>query len=262
MNRFRADQVLDRITVRRAGGARKLPALSARRAHLWTLAGGVTGSIFLLWVMVQLGQASSDAQPNAAKPAVSTAVAKPSVSKTVGPAAESEPGAGEATAPLAQGPAIETPREIIEMLDQRKKDLDKRETAIRQDEERLVALKTELESLLSKNEAMQKKIEESRRLHQKQTTEQKLQHEQFIAETKALITKQEQDQKNLSQTQLAKMYESMPSEEAAARLEKMPDRKAIEVLRILKPKTAGVILSQVRADRAAKLTEQLLVQNP
>mgnify|MGYP003344054465 FL=1 len=58
------------------------------------------------------------------------------------------------------------------------------------------------------------------------------------------------------------MYESMPSEEAAARLEKMPERKAIEVLRILKPKTAGAILSQVRAERAAKLTEQLLVQNP
>lgn len=260
MNHSRADQVSDRITLRRATRVTTPPKPSARRSHLWTLAGGVTGSMCLLWVMVQLGQASSDAQPNVAKPAGGPATVKPSATKAAGPAAESE--AAEVAPPPAQGPAIETPREIIEMLDQRKKELDKRELAIRQDEERLLALKTELEGLLAKNESMQKHIDESRRLHQKQTTEQKVQHDQFLAERKALITKQEQDQKNQSQSQLAKMYESMPSEEAAARLEKMPDRKAIEVLRILKPKTAGAILSQVRAERAAKLTEQLLVQNP
>jgi flagellar motility protein MotE (MotC chaperone) len=58
--------------------------------------------------------------------------------------------------------------------------------------------------------------------------------------------------------QLAKMYESMPAEEAAARIERMPDRKALEILRLLKSKSAGAILAQVRVDRAAKLTEELL----
>ena len=40
----------------------------------------------------------------------------------------------------------------------------------------------------------------------------------------------------------------------------MPDPKAIEILRLIKTKTAGAILAQVKPERAAKLTEQLLAQ--
>ncbi|MDO9117727.1 MAG: hypothetical protein Q7U39_07215 [Nitrospira sp.] len=252
-----ASAVSDRITFRHVVQSRPAPGVSARRSNLWTLAGGVTGSVFLLWVMVQLGQASSEPQPKPAKPAAAAAS-----STSPGPAGGAETPADTTAASATQGPAIETPREIIEMLDQRKKDLDRREAVIRQEEERLLALKTELEGILTRNEAMQKKLEESRRLHQKQTTEQKVQQDQFIADRKALYSKHAQDQKTQSQAQLAKMYESMPSEEAAARLEKMPEHKAIEILRIVKPKTAGAILAQVRVERAAKLTEQLLVQAP
>lgn len=249
--------VSDRITLRHAGRPHPSLTRSARRSHLWTLAGGITGSVFLLWVMVQLGQASSEPQAKPAKPSVAATPAT-----APGPAGGAETAVDTTTPPATQGPAIETPREVIEMLNQRKKDLDRREAAVRQEEERLLVLKTELEGLLTRNETMQKKLEESRRLHQKQTTEQKVQQDQFIADRKAIIAKQAQDQKSQSQAQIAKMYESMPSEEAAARLEKMPEHKAIEILRIVKPKTAGAILSQVRVERAAKLTEQLLVQAP
>lgn len=258
MNHVRADQVSDRITIGHGTSPGTRRSLLPSRSHLWALAGGVTGSVFLLWVMVQLGLASSEPQANTLKPATDSATTGVAAASSAGP----EGGAATTTAPAAQGPAIETPREIIDMLDQRKKDLDKREGVVRQEEERLNALKTELEGLLTRNEAMQKKLEDSRRMHQKQTTEQKVQQEQFIAERKALAAKQGQDQKNQSHAQLAKMYESMPSEDAAARLEKMPERKAIEVLRIVKPKTAGAILSQLRVDRAAKLTEQLLAPTP
>ena len=259
MKPVHTSHVSDRITLRHAGRPQPSLTRSARRSHLWTLAGGVTGSVFLLWVMVQLGQASSEPQPKPklAKPEVAAAT-----SSSPGSAGGAETAVDPTSPPATQGPAIDTPREVIEMLDQRKKDLDRREAVIRQEEERLLALKTELEGLLTRNETMQKKLEESRRLHQKQTTEQKVQQDQFIADRKALIAKQAQDQKSQSQAQLAKMYESMPSEEAAARLEKMPEHKAIEILRIVKPKTAGAILSQVRVERAAKLTEQLLVQAP
>lgn len=257
MKPVHTSHVNDRITLRHAVRPQPSLARSTRRSHLWTLAGGVTGSVFLLWVMVQLGQASSEPQPKPAKPAAAAAM-----SASSGSAGGAETAPDPTGPPATQGPAIETPREVIEMLDQRKKDLDRREAAVRQEEERLLALKTELEGLLTRNETMQKKLEESRRLHQKQTTEQKVQQDQFIADRKALIARQAQDQKSQSQAQLAKMYESMSSEEAAARLEKMPEHKAIEILRIVKPKTAGAILSQVRVDRAAKLTEQLLVQAP
>lgn len=249
--------VSDRITLRHAGRPQPSLPRSERRSHLWTLAGGVTGSVFLLWVMVQLGQASSEPQPKSAKP-----VAAVATTASPAPAGGAETAVDTTAALPTQGPAIETPREIIEMLDERKKELDRREVAIRQEEERLLALKTELERILTRNEAMQKKLEESRRLHQKQTTEQKVQQDQFIADRKAMYSKHAQDQKSQGQAQLAKMYESMPSEEAAARLEKMPEHKAIEILRIVKPKTAGAILAQVRVERAAKLTEQLLVQAP
>ena len=63
---------------------------------------------------------------------------------------------------------------------------------------------------------------------------------------------------NINQAQLAKIYEAMPAEEAAARLERMPERKALEVLRLLKGKSAGAILAEVKPERAARLTEQLL----
>ncbi|MGH7232911.1 MAG: MotE family protein, partial [Nitrospiraceae bacterium] len=58
--------------------------------------------------------------------------------------------------------------------------------------------------------------------------------------------------------QVAKMYETMPPEEAALRIEKVPSDMALQVLRSLKGKTAGAILSQVKPDKAAKLTEQLM----
>lgn len=257
MTQARINRVTDRITIR-SNARNGLPGpREDRRTHLWTLAGGITGSVLLFWVMVQLGQASSDPQT---KPATPAGAAPGSAVAPVITNPDSVP--DTSSGPAVQGPAIDTPREIIEMLDQRKKDLDRRETGIRQEEERLLALKTELEGLLTRNEALEKKLEESRRVHQKQINDQKVQQDQFIAERKAMIARQGQDQKSQSQAQLAKMYESMPSEEAAARLEKMPERKAIEILRIVKPKTAGAILAQVRVDRAAKLTEQLLLQNP
>lgn len=41
---------------------------------------------------------------------------------------------------------------------------------------------------------------------------------------------------------------------------RMSDQAALEILRLVKPKTAGAILGQVKPERAAKLTRQLLVQ--
>ncbi len=147
-----------------------------------------------------------------------------------------------------QGPALSVPREIIDMLDQRKRHLDRREASLRGAEERLLILKTELEQIVTKyeqmsavhkqqEEAVQKRDEERKARRQKEATESRAQH----------------------QSQLAKIYESMPPEEAAASLERMPERKAIEVLRILKGKSAGAILAAIRPERAARLTEQLLM---
>ncbi len=223
-----------------------------RHSQLWTMVGGILGSTILLWVMVQLGQASSEpkqrtqmATTSGLKQGVPSQAQEPESS-----GAESEDDAKLLAPPAVQGPAIDVPREVLDMLDQRKRDLDRREQLLRQNEERFMIVRGQIEELLDQNEALEKKIQSAQAKADPSSTQQ----------TKLHAEKERSAQEQ--RTQLAKIYESMPSEDAASRLEHMPDRKAIEILRMVKAKTAGAILAQVKADRAAKLTEQLLTQMP
>jgi flagellar motility protein MotE (MotC chaperone) len=216
-----------------------------RYSQLWTMVGGIVGSTILFWIMVQLGQASSE--PKYKSQSVTTREVKqrvpPQGQLAEGSSAESDDNDLKLFAPPAtQGPAIDVPREVLDMLDQRKRDLDRREQTIRQNEERLMIVRGQVEELLDQNEALEKRIQSA-------------QEDRPQAKEKERVAQEQR-------TRLAKIYESMPSEDAASRLERMPDRKAIEILRLVKAKTAGAILAQVKADRAAKLTEQLLAQTP
>ena len=246
-------QMEDRILLNPARRPKTPLPQSPRRSYLWTLAGGILGSMILFWVMVQLGQASPDPKAKSAPSAgtSNTSAAAPPATDPGIAVAEAEENEKSLTppTPATQGPAIDTPREVIDMLDLRKRDLDRREAAVRQNEERLMIVRAEIEQLLAKNEALAKQIQNAGAKQDQQ------------AKVRLDKERQAQEQKN-QQAQLAKMYESMPPEEAAERLERMPDRKAIEILRLVKGKTAGSILAQVKADRAAKLTEQLLAQAP
>ncbi len=226
--------------------ARTVPGMN-RHAQLWTMIAGIVGSTMLFWIMVQLGQASSE--PKYKTQPVTTNELKqrvpPQSQDAEGPSAESDDNDIKLFAPPAtQGPAIDAPREVLEMLDQRKRDLDRREQLIRQNEERLMIVRGQVEELLDQNEALEKRMQD---VQAKEDGPRAKEKERVIQEQRA---------------RLAKMYESMPSEDAASRLERMPDRKAIEILRLVKAKTAGAILAQVKTDRAAKLTEQLLAQTP
>ena len=201
---------------------------------------GMGLTVALSWATVHLVQASAEQAmepPSVQADDVSprAASAEPSmISGTEAAAPEAEP---------AQGPALIVPEEIIAMFQQRKLDLERREKAVRTAEGQLALLKAEVEKILSKVEAI-----EQRRLGQEKTA----------LGQQASHSKQAADLRTQRLEQLAKMYESMPSEEAAARIERMADRKALEILRLLKSKSAGAILAQVKVDRAAKLTEELL----
>lgn len=146
-----------------------------------------------------------------------------------------------------QGPGLTVPQEIVDMLNQRDRDLDRREEALRGAGERLRVLKGELEQIVARYEALVATQEQQAEAKQTAEAQRKTQEEKDLL-----------DARNQQQSHLAKMYETMPPEEAAARLERMPDRKAIEVLRLLKGKKAGAILAAVKAERAARLTEELL----
>lgn len=228
--------------------ARTVPRMN-RYSQLWMMVGGIVGSTILFWIMVQLGQASSEpkykTQP--ATTSESKQGAPPRMQDAENSRTESDDDAKLFAPPATQGPAIDVPREVLDMLEQRKRDLDRREQTIRQNEERLMIVRGQVEELLDQNEALEKKIQGA------QAKEDRSQAKVHAAQERVV-----QDQR----TQLAKMYEAMASEDAASRLERMPDRKAIEILKLVKAKTAGAILAQVKAERAAKLTEQLLAQTP
>jgi flagellar motility protein MotE (MotC chaperone) len=230
----------------------KMESRKNRHSQFLTMVGGIVGSTVLFWVMVQLGQASSE--PKSKTQAVTTSGLKQNVPPRAQEAESSGMGSDDDAQLLAppgvQGPAIDVPREVLDMLAQRKRDLDRREQALRQNEERLMIVRGQIEELLDQNEALEKKIQSAQAKADLASAPQA----KALAEKDRLV----QDQR----TQLAKIYESMPSEDAALRLEHMPDRKAIEILKLVKAKTAGAILAQVKADRAAKLTEQLLIQTP
>jgi len=204
--------------------------------------------IVLSWTMVQPGLASSE--QGLERKHVSTGLPAPPHAEGVSPVSELagqiKKSTGESSIPAVepiQGPALTVPEEMIAMFQQRREDLERREKAVRTAEGQLALLKTEVEQILTKVEAVEK-----RRLGQEKAT----------LDQQASRNKQVADLRVQHQAQLAKMYESMPAEEAAARIERMADRKALEILRLIKSKTAGAILSQVKVDRAAKLTEELL----
>ena len=208
--------------------------------RMWAVSFGIGVISALSWTVVQLVQASAEQglEPtsahaeDASSRSVSLEPAKISGSESPTPGAEP-----------VQGPALIVPEEMVAMFLQRKQDLERRENAVRTAEERVAILKGEVEQILNKVEAV-----EQRRLVQ----------EKAVLGQQASQHKQAADLRAQQLGQLAKMYESMPAEEAAARIERMADRKALESLRLLKSKSAGAILAQVKVDRAAKLTEELL----
>ena len=257
MNKRFAQAAVDRILLSEASRVRRNLPSGARRSPLWTIAAGVAGSTILLWVMVQLGQASPNSKAKLpVVPSTSSPAPLPAQSASVVAGEESSKhDDGKLSCPpvsAVQGPMLEAPREVIDILESRKRDLDRREEDIRRDEGRLMMIRTDIEKLLAQNESLEKQILQANSKNDLRAADTKAQ------KAKALIEKERHQQEQ--RVQLAKMYEAMPPEDAATRLEHMPDPKAIEILRLLKTKTAGAILAQVKPERAAKLTEQLLAQ--
>ena len=207
-----------------------MTAIGRSRQH-GVHAGAMAVMVFSAGMMVISGLAGATEE---SKPAQATAKEEP---KTEGLKKD------------VQGPATSAPREIFEMLEQRKRLLDKRETALRGSETHLLELKAELEQIVTRHEQAVEAEKKRRQAAQAKAT----------SDTeKAKSAAKAAPAANVNQAQLAKIYEAMPAEEAAARLERMPERKALEVLRLLKGKSAGAILAEVKPDRAARLTEQLL----
>lgn len=198
------------------------------------------------------GLSQASAEDGKSVPAVPKEAAKsetPKADATKSETPKADAGKVETVKKEVQGPALSAPREMFELLEQRKRMLDKREATLRGSETHLLELKAELEQIVTRHEQA---VEAEKKRRQAAQTKGGNEPEKAKPSAKAAPAV------NLNQAQLAKIYETMPPEEAAARLERMSERKALEVLRLLKGKSAGAILAEVKPDRAARLTEQLL----
>ncbi|GER94447.1 hypothetical protein A45J_2210 [hot springs metagenome] len=102
------------------------------------------------------------------------------------------------------------------------------------EEERLIILKADIKKEIERLEKLKKEIEEAQ---------------------KALDMKIQE-----GLLKVAKMYESMPPEEAARKLEKLDEDIAVIILNSLKPKTAGKILAQMENDKAASISKKILIK--
>jgi flagellar motility protein MotE (MotC chaperone) len=74
--------------------------------------------------------------------------------------------------------------------------------------------------------------------------------------TKALDTKKKEQL-----GKVVKMYESMPSEEAAKAIGRLDDDTAVQILTSLKARSAGQILGQMDPDRVAALSKKAIFRS-
>ncbi|TAN44325.1 MAG: hypothetical protein EPN22_07520 [Nitrospirae bacterium] len=74
--------------------------------------------------------------------------------------------------------------------------------------------------------------------------------------------KRELDQKRQeSLDKIVKIFESMPAEDAARRIEKLDENNSVLILSSLKPKIAGKILAQIEVDMAASLSKKMIAKS-
>lgn len=123
------------------------------------------------------------------------------------------------------------PEDLAKLLEERQRELDRREAAVRKDEERVRSLRQGLEALLKK-------------------------------QAKQTGKGQPPSGGGSGMAHLSQAFETMSVEEAAQRIEKMNDVVAVDMLSRLKSKTIGQILSAINPAKAARLVEKLAVRQP
>ena len=137
-----------------------------------------------------------------------------------------------ADTPSAAPPTeVRTSDAVFKALEQRNIDLDKRAEQLDLKEQRLRIIEQEIGDMLKKYTNIQEEI-------LKREKERQQGQEEQIA-------------------RLVKMYENMPAEDAAIRMEQMEGTLALNLLAKIKEKKAAQILSGMSPTKAAKFSEKL-----
>jgi len=145
---------------------------------------------------------------------------------SVAPAAFAAPPAAPPSAPPAVSPAPAKPPQADRALE-----LAEREKAIKAEEERLVALRKEVEEKIAK-------------------------YEKLLGEAEGR-EKRRQEEEDAKADQLVKLFEGMPPEGAAVRLEALDDKTAAFILGKMKGRKASNVLAVMEPKRAAVLVRRM-----
>jgi flagellar motility protein MotE (MotC chaperone) len=122
--------------------------------------------------------------------------------------------------------------DIVQIIEKKQKELEKRENLIKKEEERIKILKKELDEKIERYIKILNQLEDTLK-ELKRTEEERLEH-------------------------VVKVYEAMPPEEAALKLSALDEKTAVAIILKMKSKKAGSILALIESQKAATITKQLL----
>lgn len=132
---------------------------------------------------------------------------------------------------LFNGEIVYCQDDLLVMIEKRQKELDEKERSLRLEEERLQAMKKDLDEKLKRYSDLLKKIN-------------------------SILDQMEQ--KNIQNMEyLVKVYESMPPEEAGQRLGALDETLAATILKKMRPRKAGAILSTMEPQKVSAITRHL-----
>ncbi|HMK49486.1 MAG TPA: hypothetical protein VK435_05495 [Thermodesulfovibrionales bacterium] len=117
---------------------------------------------------------------------------------------------------------------MIKYIESKQKELKTKEEFLSQEEKKLDALKKDVELKTDK-------------------------YTKLLAEIDAKLKTLEKV-KSERMTYIVKVYEGMPSEEAASKLSALDEQTATEIIRSMKPKKAGAVLSNMEDRKVASIT--------
>lgn len=163
--------------------------------------------------------------------------------KASNPTAKSETssGAGEKLPSGVKGKDKSTGKEIAEgglelelmrEVEKRQKALDRKDEELKQKEERIAAMQTDMDKQLNELKVTQSRIEE--------------------------LVKQRADLDDVAVAKLAKTYSSMPPENAATLIRQMDPGVAVRVISAMKEGKAARIMAALPSDVATRLSETMI----
>jgi flagellar motility protein MotE (MotC chaperone) len=120
---------------------------------------------------------------------------------------------------------------MVKFIEMKRAELSDREEALKKEEQRLNALKMDVDEKIDR-------------------------YTKLLAQVETVLKRIEQARQERVES-VVKAYESMPPEEAASRIAALDDETALLLLQGMKSKKAGLIMAAMEPRKAANLTRRL-----